>query len=351
MTKVPKALHDIKADLLDGREAAHTPRQLMGWFGFYRRGVEASTTVRAGLGEMGLGTDPDFESAFFDDPHMAFYLLHRPKTNAVPETPSKQPDQKPVKKTETSAFEPSFLVSRMQATTRKPFFVEPDTSLNRVNMLMMEENISYLPVFVGGRTLFHVKNLKGVVSRRFIGECFSVGKSGTKAADFMEEATIVDASCTVFEAIRKIRKKGCLLYQAEQVIGGILTRSDLLEHFEKLQTPYFLVGEVEGFLRRILDRAFEGELQGAANPKRNVTIKSAADLTFGEYIFFLEKRKHWARLGLSGIEHKDFIERLKEVSVIRNEIMHFNTDLAEDQPTLRKTVNFIDTLKLMNVVD
>src|SRR5215470_9962753 len=58
-----------------------------------------------------------------------------------------------------------------------------------------------------------------------------------------------------------------------------------------------------------------------ADPDRG--IEDVSDLTFGEYIRLLENPKRWEKLTVK-IDRKTFVEELKRVGRIRNDIMHFD---------------------------
>jgi len=71
-----------------------------------------------------------------------------------------------------------------------------------------------------------------------------------------------------------------------------------------------------------------------------------SDLTMGEYIRFLENPERWKKLAIK-IDRKTFVEELKRIGRIRNEITHFDPDgpSPEDLTTLRKFSHFLNDLE------
>lgn len=66
----------------------------------------------------------------------------------------------------------------------------------------------------------------------------------------------------------------------------------------------------------------------------------------GEYIRFLENPKHWEKVAIK-IDRKTFVEELKRIGRIRNEVMHFDPDgpSPEDLTRLRKFARFLNELE------
>ena len=69
---------------------------------------------------------------------------------------------------------------------------------------------------------------------------------------------------------------------------------------------------------------------------------------FGEYVRLLENPAHWTKLKLP-LDRVVFTDTLKQVRVIRNDVMHFDPDgiPKEDLETLRDFVRFLRTLQRM----
>jgi hypothetical protein len=71
-----------------------------------------------------------------------------------------------------------------------------------------------------------------------------------------------------------------------------------------------------------------------------------ADLTLGEHIRLIENRDNWARLGLKA-DRAVFVKELDVVRLLRNDVMHFDSDRITDveRASLRNFVQFVHQLK------
>ncbi len=61
-------LDETKSNVEKGADQSITVRDLLGLFGYKRRGVWVSKQVREALQWRGLETDPDFETTYIDAP-------------------------------------------------------------------------------------------------------------------------------------------------------------------------------------------------------------------------------------------------------------------------------------------
>jgi hypothetical protein len=110
--------------------------------------------------------------------------------------------------------------------------------------------------------------------------------------------------------------------------------------------PYLLIEEIEFHLRALLDTKLTNyEFAGARGaPDQGRRVTGAADLTFGEYERLLQRPDLWPRLGLEKrLDREAFVERLGEVRILRNRVMHFDRAhrSVNDLQLLRKMVEFL----------
>src|SRR3546814_19793644 len=69
------------------------------------------------------------------------------------------------------------------------------------------------------------------------------------------------------------------------------------------------------------------ELGDVQDPNTPREINSVADLTFGEYVRLLQNPENWTRLD-SRLDRAIFCGQLERVSMIRNQVMHFEIGRA-----------------------
>ena len=341
----------IPNELTESAEAAKktgpqqiTARQLLGWYGFSRRGANKVAKIRKDLRKLGVKTDPDFDSVWVD-----VAIILTPVKVEKPEP--KKGDAKDESKTgetlppkvEPTEVAPSHRISRLKAANTKPINVKPTDKLETAVTLMMQHDFSQLPVMTSER------EVKGLVSWRSIGNLLAMGKKCETVKDCMEAHFEMRGSESMFEVIRYLAQHECVLVRdGTNLISGIVTAADISEQFRTLSEPFLLLGDIENNLRSLIERAFTvEELKLAKDPgDTERKIESASDLTFGEYVRLLENPDSWKKLKLN-LDRVVFNKSLNEVRLIRNDVMHFDPDgISDDQLCkLRQFSKLLDQIK------
>ena len=226
--------------------------------------------------------------------------------------------------------------------------VAPDSPLERAVTLMLAHDYSQLPVMTGPR------ELKGVVSWKTIGSRLALGLECPHVRDCMEPAHVIGTDDSLFDAVSKIALNDyVLVLSPDKRISGIVTASDFNQQFHNLAEPFLLIGEIENGVRQMLHGKFTAdELTTAKAPGDDGrSIASINDLTFGEYQRLLESPDMWTRVGLR-IDRVEFVERLKSVRDIRNDVMHFEPEGldAGDLSLLREFAQFLKRLRDVKAV-
>jgi hypothetical protein len=115
-----------------------------------------------------------------------------------------------------------------------------------------------------------------------------------------------------------------------------------------LGEPFLLLGQIENHVRTLIaDKYAATELATVRDPAdADRDIEDVSDLTLGEYIRLLENPMRWDKLVLK-IDRKMFVEELKRIGRIRNDVMHFDPDgpSLDDLQTLRKFARFLSELE------
>ncbi|MDJ0841898.1 MAG: CBS domain-containing protein [Acidobacteriota bacterium] len=356
--QVPLELRDVRKDLEQGQSPKTSPRVLLGWFNAFRRGPNVVSRVRRALRDVGLETVPDFEGAFIDDITMGFHLLDKsvksdkkPVDSPKPERPEREKETDTVEPVvKKNVVEPTFKLRRLNAANHRPLTTTAETRIQAAVTHMLQNDYSQLPVM-------HKGGLAGLLSWRSISHRFTLGLSGELVRDFMDKDVVtLDEDDSIFKAANLIVAHECILVcKGDGSLGGIVTNADLGTQFGELGEPFLLIGEIETCLRNIMDDRFQlkdfREMVHFRDDRRRQNARSAADLTFGEYLFGI--KKNWKRLKMEGMDRGTFLRPLYEVKRIRNEVMHFDPDGISDQDkdTLRKTVNFFQNLRNIGYLD
>ncbi|MFI7058830.1 CBS domain-containing protein [Streptosporangium canum] len=278
-----------------------TVRDLLDKWDFKIRNFTTVPRVAADLARAGLKCEPAF-----DDVSMTTSVCVSSKMLAA--------DEEQIEDSVELLFpQAALLIMDIPSANREVMSIPPEATLAQAHAVMMDHGYSQLPVITNdGR-------LVGTVSWERIGHI----RVGSPTAEL---STVIDRDPNVVKLNDDLLKKIPMIYDAgfalvreqSDEICGIVTTADLTEQFRLLAEPFFLVGEIEKRLRRCIGRAFSVEdLQRVG---RNIT--SVDSMTFGQYVRFLRIDGIWPRLQWH-IDCTLFTERLDQVRVVRNEIMHF----------------------------
>jgi len=345
---VPEKLNEVARQIHDdGVQPQETVRAFLAWFNQKRRGYSVVATIRQALADVKLATEPDFESAYIDS--VVRFVSSETK---VPEAsamegfiPLSQTDQIEAITTELvsgAIADPTFRVGQLEAANTSPVAVNLDASLAEAVTLMMMHDFSQLPVMQNER------NVRGVVSWESIGKRLALKRSCENVRDCMETSVPeVPAKSSLFASINLIIEYGYVLVrQDDNKISGIVTTSDLSLQFRLLAEPFLLIGEIENYVRQLIDKKFTtDQLKSVRDPADERSIETVADLNFGEYVRLLENPEHWANLNLA-VNRGVFTKRLDRVRELRNDVMHFDPDpfVDKDIHLLRTFVDFMRDL-------
>lgn len=312
-----------------------TARTFIGWCGAQRRSYSTVAFIRYYLKKNRLITKPDFQSVFIDSP---ISFQPAPKETL---TDGQPPIITDIKK------DPTYRIGKLASANRRPVSVKPDSLISEAITLMLIYDYSQLPVMTSER------EVKGVVSWTSIGSRLALGKNFTHVRDCMVPAYEISAETYLFAAIDDIVKhQYALIRDPENIISGIVTTTDLGLQFRQLGEPFLLLGEIENYIRLMIqDKYTIEELKEICDPSDETrNIQGVTDLTFGEYLRLLEKPERWDKLELS-VNRELFIKELDEIRRIRNDVMHFDPDGIpdEDIEKLRRFVHLMQDLSNIGV--
>lgn len=349
--KIPEELVRVRDTLSKGTEPKEeTVRTLLGWFNAHRRGFYVVKEVRKALENLGLDTVPDFDSVYIDASirfvsRSAMPAVATPKgldqavANAeLPPKPGDELVQESVKEQD-----PASTLGKLPSANRAPVMISPDDTVAQATTLMMLHNYSHLPV-VSGKA-----QVKGLISWKSIGEQIALGRPPKFVRECMSEARVHEQRTSLFEAVADIIRNQCIVVCDERrQITGIVTTSDLSQHFRDLAFPFLQIGEIENFLRELIKPHFTAaELSSVSVREGDKEITSVYDLQFGDYLYLLRRSGNFERLGLP-IDAHSFLKQLDRVREIRNDIMHFQPDELEGDAiaTLANTLRFFHQLHI-----
>ena len=313
--------NEVQGGSLPGREWVKV-RDLLGWFGYERRGSYIRSVITNKLDELELRTNPPYTDVNIHDT-IAIEL----DSEAVGVVTASE-----------TIPDPTAHIRVIKAALGTLAKVSPDDPLNKATMIMQMKDYSQLPVMQGKR------EVKGVISWKSIGSRYAMGAECAFVRECMEPAQIVDADTPLLDAINRITEHGYVLIRGEdRLITGIVTYFDIVSQFHDMAGPFLIIGEIEEHLRQLVHRKFTlDQLKQSAEGTEGRPINGIGDLTLGNYCRLLQEPTNWERLKLP-VNKEFFNKKLDKVRKIRNDVMHFNPDGLEDHQmqTLREFVRYL----------
>ncbi len=381
---IPPNLRDIKAEVDAGGTPQRKVKTLLYYFNQRGRGHRVRSRINAALAELGLRTEPSYESvpkdyrvrfvaidasnasAAYAEPEQGDVL---PADTVLPEV--EDDEQADIEDDEAETLlpdesmgdgeaedgdvtvvtgtplkpddEPTRRVGILDAANRVPTMVAPDDSVAKAVQIMMQHDFSQLPVGTG------IRSIKGIITWQSIAERAALGGTCGRAGDCVEaQPYYVDVEDNLLTVATLIRQHERVLVRRHGAMCGLLTSADMVGQFERLAGPFLIIEDIEKQVRNLISSAFTLEAIQAAKPPEqdpNRRIKSAADLTFGEMQRFLDRPQHWQKLG-TPLDRSTFVRMLDDVREIRNDVMHFNPDGLEEaaRQKLRRAASFLERL-------
>lgn len=339
-------LDEIATRVDRGETPTVTVRRLLAWFGAERRGSNVVSEIRRKLRSRKLKTTPDFAEVWIDAEVTIGPVSTRPSTPKV-ETREQSSVSSSASTTDPNLgrlkdVDAVHRIALLDSANRGVTSVPPGSTVSVAVTKMLIHDFSQLPIMQNPRSC------KGAVTWQAIAKQLALGNELARVEDCMEPVDILDADKSLLDAIPHVIAAGFVLVKAaDKTITGIITTADLSMQFHALSEPFILLGQVENLLRSQIQRSFTlDELRAARDPadtKR--TIEDASNLTFGEYVRLLEQPEKWKKLEVS-VDHGEFLESLRRVHAIRNDVMHFHPDPLEREElaSLRNFARFLELI-------
>ncbi len=295
-----------------------TVRQFLAWFGFYRRSRYNLSWMRACLEDNQLLTEPDFEGIWIDD-QIQIRLDPQNGDDVVAEQP---------------ALDPTIRITAIAAAHRKPHALPPDATLTQALTLMRMDGLDHLLISHETSTERGTSDVRGVLTWRSAALKGAADQNDVRVNHVMDisrpEIRIDDP---LFRAMEPIARYGFVLVRGiDQTITGIITANDFALEFDRLARPFLMIGEIEGYLRKLIRGRFTPDELKAVMPESAIDDQvGPGDMTFGGYVRLLEREGNWNRLELKYVDRGEFIKHLDWLRTKRNDIMHFNPDGLEQE--------------------
>lgn len=288
-----------------------TVRDLLAWWGVSDRSPDTGKRIEADLANHGLMSVPAFLKVTQD---AKVKLLRMPEEQVgLPETPVPPID-------EMEEPEIGLVVGNLPSALGGVVSVPPTASFEQAITFMLLNDFSQLAVLEGQR------NLRGAVTWKSIAQARHASPSAS-FTDAIADAHEVRYDKPLREVLQTLEESDFIFVRDDRnLISGIVTTADVVHAYGELATPFFLIGELDQALRRVVSRTFTiEEVRPLCRLDGGKVIESFDDLSIGDYQRVLENPTMWAKLGWP-LDRAIFVKQLNELREIRNSVMHFNPD-------------------------
>ncbi|MFL1430349.1 MULTISPECIES: CBS domain-containing protein [unclassified Nocardiopsis] len=312
-------LKKAREEAEQGNPLTLTVRDLLGWWGAERRGYLISEQMVAELDNHSLSTVPDFEAVNLD----AQVNLVIAQMDADSERESEK-GAVTVNSTASSEGEdthvPGLTVGNLPSALSGVVAVSPSATFEEAITEMAVNGYSQLAVLSGARNLRGAVTWESITRARHADPSAPFSKAIIRARDVTYDQHLIDILSLLSEF------DFVLVRDQTNAIAGIVTANDVAAAYGTMATPFFLIGELDQRLRRVLSGAFDiGYATNLCSPDGGRSISSFDDLSMGDYQRILQNTQAWEALGWP-LDRKVFVRRIDELREIRNDLMHFNPD-------------------------
>ncbi|WP_433475378.1 hypothetical protein ACQPZP_43115 [Spirillospora sp. CA-142024] len=317
-TPAPQRRHDFlkearaKAD--KGEPIEITIRDLLAWWGAAARGYRISQRIEADLANHGLSTNPVFRKVTIDATVQLVGVVEE-DTEREAKVDSALPEADDSDETEMV-----LTVGNLPSALGGVVSVKPGATFEQAITLMLLNDYSQIAIMASPH------NLRGAVTWKSIARARNASPSAS-FADAIIDAQETRYDTELIDILRTLEASEFVFIRDDKnKISGIVTTTDVVHAYGELATPFFLIGELDQALRRVIAKnySFE-EVAALCDPDGMRQIKSFDDMSMGDYQRVLENSGMWEKLGWP-LDRKTVIKRLDELRDIRNDVMHFNPD-------------------------
>ncbi|GAB3204492.1 CBS domain-containing protein [Nocardia tengchongensis] len=300
-----------------------TVAELLTFFGYTHRTYACVPVVESALHGAKLTTKPSFALCPHDK---QLEFLELDESSAPLDEFEIDSDDAPV----GAMPQRPFLISDIPSSQQDFAKVSSEYTFAQAVTTMRGDGINHLPVVDGD------SHLRGVLTWQSIARRLESSTTPT-LANSIESGHVAGLDDRLFDKhLLTICTHGYVLVRDDMgKLCGKITLADLSTRFHEVTRPYFMVGDIELRLRKLLGARLDAEAIMQVQPNAKKTGK-IDDLQFGQYISLLANRtmlnhgcqnadENWAALSWPTVDRTMFLSLLESVRKIRNSIAHFHT--------------------------
>ncbi|TDO31813.1 hypothetical protein C8E87_7246 [Paractinoplanes brasiliensis] len=300
-----------------------TVRDLIRRWGGQDRDRELTAEIEADLANHGLSTVPDFRAVGLDTV-VRLEVLSTPEdvenvaAPAVPSAPSLAFHVPAVSPSDEESEDIGRTLGNLLPDKHRLVSVSPSASLDEAVTEMLLGDYSQVPVLSGTRDLRGAVTWQSIAIARQAGGDATLSDAVIPVRDFPYNTRLLDVLGVLWS------EEFVFVRAHDKQVYGIVTAADVVRVYDDMATPFFLIGELDQELRRLIRNRFEIEdLQRVCVSGENLT--SYDDMTMGDYLSVIRNPDCWAKIGWT-LDRKVVGTHLDELRKIRNKVTHFNPD-------------------------
>ncbi|OLT16907.1 hypothetical protein BJF80_05635 [Serinicoccus sp. CUA-874] len=333
---VALARHDF---LRRAREAAESGcplemsvRELISYWSAKTRGQVVTERIENDLDNYGLITDPQFRKVGLDSrvavaQHVAEDVADELREGAEASHSETDSVQSPLElRGATLPDEVGITLGNIPSASTDVVAVNPGATYEEAITLMLLNDFSQLAVMNAPP-----RGYKGAVTWKSIAR-EQHSNPGSRLVDAVTPAKVFSFDTELIDVLPTLQEQDFVFVEdAQKRITGIVTAADVVQAYGQLATPFFLMGELDQLLRRIVRDAFSMDIiRSLCDEDGRRKLRSHDELTMGDYQRILQNDENWKALDWP-LDRSVFDARLDELRQVRNDIMHFNPDPIPEQ--------------------
>lgn len=316
----------------DGTPTEIRVRDLLAQWDASGRTQAASEQLAADLENHGLTTEPPFLKTGIDS---VVKVIERPgeearlQVDTAEEGPLDVPEE---------AIEVGLTLGNIPSANLGVEAITPQATYQEAITRMLLNDFSQIAVMTSPRSSPRAVTWQSIARERHANPDGGLGGAIITATTLPYETELIDV-------LPRLESEDFVFVRdATNLVTGIVTTADVVRAYGQLATPFFLIGELDRLLRRVITDSFTmDDVRATCDGDAERDLQSYDELTMGDYQRLLENGIHWASLDWP-LDRATFTARLSELREVRNDLVHFNPDPISDH-TVGRIRHMIQLLK------
>lgn len=316
----------------DGTPITLRVRELLAQWDADGRTQATSEQLAADLENHGLTTEPSFLKTGIDS---IVKVVERPgeevlsHEDAVQAASADLPEQ---------AMEVGLTLGNIPSANNGVEAISPQASYEEAITRMLLNDFSQIAVMTNPRSTPRAVTWQSIARERHANPGGGLGGAIVPATTLPYDTELIDV-------LPRLESEDFVFVRdATNLVTGIVTTADVVRAYGQLATPFFLIGELDQLLRRVITDSFSiDEVRAVCDSNGARDVQSYDELTMGDYQRMLENGVNWASLDWP-LDRASFTARLNELRAVRNDLVHFNPDPIPEY-TVSRIRHMIQLLK------